>query len=295
VTEAFRTPDDRFTEIPEFDFEPHYRTAGDLRLAHIDEGEGSPVVMIHGEPSWSFLWRRVIPPLREAGYRCVAPDHAGFGRSDKPLDPSWHVLDRHVALTAGLLEELDLRDVTLVGHDWGGPIATIVALSVPDRVTRIVILDTVLDPREAWMSEMWVRFREFVESTEDFPAGEIMRGTCFHGLADEAIAAYDAPYPTVESKAALMGLPLSVPRIESDEQLAPWEDLCDALRQDRRPILVIWARDDLILTLASGERLASRIGRQIDHVIPEAGHGLQEDQGPLIGGLIADWLDSGSR
>jgi haloalkane dehalogenase len=278
--------------LPEFDFEPRYRTVGDLRLAHLDEGEGPPVVMLHGEPSWSFIWRRVLPPIREDGYRCVVPDHAGFGRSDKPLDPNWHSLDRHVQLTAGLLEELDLRDVTLVGHDWGGPISATVALSALDRVARIVILDTVIDPREAWMSEMWVRFREFVESTEDFPAGEIMRATCFRGLAEDAIAAYEAPFPTVASKAALTGLPLSVPRIQTAEQAAPWEDLCDGLRRDPRPMLIIWGQEDLILTVASGERLASRIGRRIDHVIPDAGHGLPEDQGPMIGGLIADWLGS---
>ena len=292
MTEAFRTPVERFTGLPDFDLEPGYRTVGDLRLAHLDEGEGSPVVMLHGEPSWSFIWRRVLPPIREAGYRCVVPDHAGFGRSDKPLDPNWHSLDKHVQLTASLLEDLDLRDVTLVGHDWGGPISAIVALSAPDRVARIVILDTVIDPREAWMSEMWVRFREFVESTEDFPAGEIMRATCSRGLADAVVAAYDAPFPTVESKAALTGLPLSVPRIQTDEPAAPWEDLCDGLRRDPRPALIIWGQDDLILTVASGERLASRIGRKIDHVIPEAGHGLQEDQGPMIGSLIADWLGS---
>jgi haloalkane dehalogenase len=293
VTEAYRTPDDRFAELPEFDYEPRYRTVGDLRLAHLDEGEGAPVVMLHGEPSWGFIWRRVLPPIREAGYRCLVPDHAGFGRSDKPLDPGWHSLDQHVRLTASLLEELDLRDVTLVGHDWGGPISTTVALLAPDRVARMVILDTVIDPREAWMSEMWVRFREFVESTEDFPAGEIMRATCFRGLADEAIAAYDAPFPTVESKAALTGLPLSVPRVQTDEVAGPWEDLCDGLRRDQRSFLILWGRDDLILTVASGERLASRIGRTVDHVIPEAGHGLQEDQGPMVGSLIADWLDSG--
>jgi haloalkane dehalogenase len=293
VTEAFRTPDDRFAELPEFDYEPRYRTVGDLRLAHLDEGEGAPVVMLHGEPSWGFIWRRVLPPIREAGYRCLVPDHAGFGRSDKPLDPGWHSLDQHVRLTASLLEELDLRDVTLVGHDWGGPISTTVALLAPERVARMVILDTVIDPREAWMSEMWVRFREFVESTEDFPAGEIMRATCFQELAEEAIAAYDAPFPTVESKAALTGLPLSVPRVQTDEVAGPWEDLCDGLRRDQRPFLILWGRDDLILTVASGERLASRIGRRVDHVIPEAGHGLQEDQGPMVGSLIADWLDSG--
>jgi haloalkane dehalogenase len=294
VTDAFRTPEDRFAEVPEFDFEPSYRTVGDLRMAHVDVGEGPPVVMLHGEPTWGFIWRRVMRPIMEAGYRCIVPDHAGFGRSDKPLDPDWHSLDRHLELTSSLLEDLDLRDVTLVVHDWGGPIGMSLALKHPDRVARIVTLDTVLDPRETWMSELWVRFREFVETTEDFPAGEIMQGTCFKGLDDRVIAAYDAPFPTTDSKAALTGLPLSVPRLDPDEPVPQlYENLLDALRRDARPILFLWGRDDLILTVASGERLASRIGRRIDHLIPEAGHGLQEDQGPLIGGLITDWLASG--
>ena len=120
--------------------------------------------MLHGEPAWSFIWRKLIPPIRDSGYRCVAPDHAGFGRSDKPTDPSWHSLERHVELTGSLLEDLDLRDVTLVVHDWGGPIGLTLALAYPDRVVRIVILDTVIDPREVWMSDTWVRLREWIES-----------------------------------------------------------------------------------------------------------------------------------
>jgi haloalkane dehalogenase len=292
VTEAFRTPEDRFVGLPGFDFEPHYRTVGDLRLAHIDEGEGPPVVMLHGEPSWSFIWRNVLPAIRDAGFRCIAPDHAGFGRSDKPLESSWHSLEPHVELTARLLEELDLHDVTLVVHDWGGPIGMSVALSHPDRIARIVTLDTVLDPREAWMSETWVRFREFVETTEDFPAGQIMQTSCFTELAEPVIAAYDAPFPTAESKAGLTGLPMSVPMIQADEPVPAYEGVLDALRRDPRPILMLWGQDDLILTVSSGERLASRIGRRLDHVIPDAGHGLQEDQGPLVGELIADWLTS---
>jgi haloalkane dehalogenase len=120
MTDVFRTPDGSFEGLPDFDFEPHYKAVGGLRLAHLDIGEGAPVVMLHGEPAWSFIWRKVIPPVRDAGYRCVVPDHAGFGRSDKPTDPAWQSLERHVELTGALLEELDLRDVTLVVHDWGG-------------------------------------------------------------------------------------------------------------------------------------------------------------------------------
>jgi haloalkane dehalogenase len=292
VVDAFRTPEDRFAEVPDFDFEPSYRTVGDLRLAHLDVGEGPPVVMLHGEPSWGFIWRDVIPPIRDAGFRCIVPDHAGFGRSDKPLDPDWHSLERHVQVTSTLLEDLDLRDATMLVHDWGGPIGMSIALGHPDRVTRIATLDTVIDPREAWMSEVWVRFREFVETTEDFPAGQIMQTSCFTDLDDEVIAAYDAPFAVQEAKAALTGLPMCVPRVGPDEPVPAYEDLAEGLRRDPRPILVLWGKDDLILTVASGERLASRIGHQIDHVIPDAGHGLQEDQGPLVGQLIADWLRS---
>jgi haloalkane dehalogenase len=290
VTSVFRTPDERFEGLPDFDFEPRYRKVGDLRLAHLDIGEGSPVLMIHGEPTWSFIWRKVIPPVRDAGYRCLVPDHAGFGRSDKPTDPNWHSLERHVGLTGTLLEELDLRDVTLVLHDWGGPIGLTLALAHPDRITRVVILDTAIDPREAWMSDAWVRFRDFVEQTEDFPVGEGMRAACFHDPGAEAIAAYEAPFPAPESKAGVRGLPMAVPRSDDSNAVAAAEGLCDALRRDQRPMLMLWAEHDLFLTLASGQRLASRIGRQIDHVIPDAGHGVQEDQGPMIGELIVGWL-----
>lgn len=293
MTGAFRTRDERFEGLPDFAFEPNYRTVGDLRLAHLDVGEGPPVVMLHGEPAWSFIWRKVIPPVRDAGYRCVVPDHAGFGRSDKPLDPAWQSPERHVELTGTLLEELDLRDVTLVLHDWGGPIGLTLALLHPDRVARTVILDTAIDPREIWMSETWVRFREFVERTADLPVGELMRATCFHDPGDDVVAAYEAPFPAPESKAALRGLPMSVPRMGNEDAAAAADASYVALRRDSRPVLMLWAESDLILTLASGQRLASQIGHRITHVIPDAGHGLQEDQGPMIGGLIAEWLLGG--
>jgi haloalkane dehalogenase len=292
--DVFRTPEERFEGLPDFAYEPHYRTVGELRLAHLDVGEGAPVLMLHGEPSWSFIWRKVIPAVRDAEYRCVVPDHAGFGRSDKPTDPAWHSLRRHVDLTSSLLEELDLRDVTVVCHDWGGPIGLNLAVAHPDRIARIVILDTVIDPREAWISELWVSFREFVERTEDLSMGELMAGSCLHGLADDVLAAYDAPFPVPESKASVRGLPMSVPRSDDTKALAGVDAFLDALSCDSRPMLMLWGERDLILGLASGQRLAARIGRSIDHVIPDAGHGLQEDQGPMVGELIAGWLLSGA-
>lgn len=290
MIDAFRTPDERFGRVSDFDFEPAYRVVDGLRLAHVDVGEGRPVVMLHGSPAWSLIWRRVIPPLRDAGYRCIAPDHAGYGRSDKPRDPGWYSLDRHVELTGSLLEELDLRDVTLVVHDWGGPIGLRIALEQPARVARIVLLDTAIDHREPWMNDAWIRLRDFITETEDLPIGSLIRALCTRDIADDVVAAYEAPFPAPESMAALTGMMLSVAAPDDPQAAAVAESFADAVRHDPRPMLILWAESDLFLTLASGERLAARIGRRIDHVIPDAGHALQEDQGPLIGRLVAEWL-----
>jgi haloalkane dehalogenase len=183
--------------------------------------------------------------------------------------------------------------VTLVVHDWGGPIGLTLALAQPDRVARMVILDTAVDHREAWMNDSWVRIREFIEQTEDLPVGELVRATCSHDPGDQVVAAYEAPFPVTESTAALRGMMMSVPPIDDEGAAAAADAFYDYLRRDPRPMLILWAESDLFLTLASGQRLASRIGRHIDHVIPDAGHGLQEDQGSMIGQLIAEWLRAG--
>src|SRR6202453_3426362 len=140
MTDAVRAPDELLEGLPDFPFESHYREVEGLRLAHLDEGDGAPVVFIHGEPTWSFLWRALLRPVRDAGFRCIAPDLAGFGRSDKPVEIDWYSYDRHVAYTVSLLEELDLRDATIVVHDWGGPIGPRLAVEHPERIARIVIL-----------------------------------------------------------------------------------------------------------------------------------------------------------
>jgi haloalkane dehalogenase len=287
-TEAFRTPEERFQGLPAFDFEPHYREVDGLRLAHLDVGEGPPILMIHGEPTWSFIWRKVIPPLVDAGYRCIAVDLAGCGRSDKPSDLGWYSLERHVALTGGLLSDLDLRDLTLLLHDWGGTIGLTLAVGERERIARAVILDTALDPTEVWMSERWVAFREFVERTEDLPVGEVMRGTLYNDPGDEVIAAYDAPYLGSESKVALRALPLLVERTDRTPEGAA--SVIEALRNDPRPFRIIWGEEDTILTAATAERFAASIGRRVDEWIPSAGPGLPEDQGPLLGERIAAWL-----
>ena len=289
--DTFRTPDERFEGLPDFPFAPHYREVDGLRLAHVDEGEGPPVVFFHGEPTWSFLWRHVIPPLRDAGFRCVAPDLAGFGRSDKPTDVGWYSYDRHVALAATLLEDLDLRAATFVVHDWGGPIGLRIAVEHPDRVARLAILDTGLWTGRQRMSDAWWRFRDFVARTEDLPISLLVDRATHAGLGDAEKAAYDAPFPTPESKAGARAFPLLIPHEEDAPGAAAGRGVLAALREDERPTVFLWADSDPVLSLDVGERFAAAIGHPgIDHVIPEASHFLQEDQGPLIGETISDWL-----
>jgi haloalkane dehalogenase len=290
VTDIYRTPDERFQSLPEFSFEPHYRELDGLRLAHLDEGEGDPVVFFHGEPTWSYLWRRVIPPVRDTGHRCIAPDYAGFGRSDKPVDLAWYSYDRHTELMAALLEELDLRDATVVVHDWGGPIGLRLAVEHPDRIARMVIMDTGLFTGRQPMSEAWQTFRDFVERTEDLPVSMLVKNATARGMEDDVAAAYDAPFPVPEAKAGARAFPLMLPTEPSAPGADAGQRTLDALRTDARPKLCLWADSDPIIPFAVGERFAEAIGAEAPQKIERASHFLQEDAGEEIGDLIADWL-----
>ena len=290
MTDAIRTPDELLDGLPDFPFEPHFRAYDGLRLAHLDEGEGQPVIFFHGEPTWSFLWRKVILPVRDAGFRCIAPDLPGFGRSDKPVDLSWYSYDRHVDAVAPLLSELDLRDATVVVHDWGGPIGLRLAAEHPDRIARLVVLDTGLFTGHQKMTEAWIAFRDFVDRTEDLPVGFLVRGACKRDPGDDVIAAYDAPYPNPESKAGARAFPLILPTSPEMPGAAAGQRVLEAMRGDARPKLVLWADSDPVLTLDTGHRFASALGTDVAHVIDDASHFLQEDAGQQIGGLIADWL-----
>jgi haloalkane dehalogenase len=290
MTEAVRTPEEALEGLPGFPFAAHYRDVDGLRLAHIDEGEGAPVVFVHGEPTWSFLWRKVIGPVRDAGYRCIAPDLAGFGRSDKPIDIGWYSYDRHTELTATLLEDLDVRGATIVVHDWGGPIGLRLAVEHAERIERIVILDTGLFTGHQRMTDAWTAFRDFVERTEDLPVGFLVRGACKNDPGDEVIAAYDAPYPDAASKAGARAFPLLIPRSPDAPGAAAGQRVQDALAADRRPTLILWADSDPVLPFGVGERFAQAIAGPPPRAIEDASHFLQEDQGPLIGQLIAEWL-----
>ena len=290
--DAIRAPDELLDGLPDFPFAPRFQQVDGLRMAHVDEGDGPPVVFLHGEPTWSFLWRKVIPPVRDAGFRCIAPDHAGFGRSDKPVDLDWYTFDRHVAVAASLLEDLDLRDATAVVHDWGGPIGLRLAVEHPERITRLVIMDTGLWTGRQRMTEAWHAFRAFVQRTEDLPVGMLVRRACHTDPGDAVAAAYDAPYPNVASKAGARAFPLMLATTPDAPGAEAQARVLDALRSDRRPTLMLWADADAIMPPQAGERFASAIGRGRPRFIANTGHFLQEDAGPELGRAIAEWLSA---
>ncbi len=291
--EIYRTPEQRFAELPGFPFEPRYRDWRGLRLAHVDEGSGPPVVLLHGEPTWSYLYRKVMGPLLAAGYRCIAPDLPGFGRSDKPVEDDWYSYDKHTEAVVSLVEELDLRDVTLVMQDWGGPIGMRLAtLELPDRVARLVAMDTGLFDGNQRMSDGWQVFRQFVQRTPDLPIGVLIRGGCKLPVADEVVAAYEAPFPELRSKAGARAFPELIPFSPDAPGAAEGSAAMEALRRDRRPALVLWADSDPALPLEPVGRLVAQLIGGADGltVITDAGHYLQEDQGERVGTLIAEWL-----
>lgn len=295
--ETFRTPDDRFQNLPGFPYEPVYREWRGMRLAHIDEGDAaapsSPVVMLHGEPTWSYLWREVMRPLLEAGYRCIAPDLPGFGRSDKPTDAAWYSYDEHTAAICALFEELDLRDVTLVVHDWGGPIGLRVATTeLPERVGRIVAMDTGVFTGHQKMPARWHLFRKFVEKVPNVPVKRLVQGGCKNSPPPEVLAAYEAPFPNEESKAGVRAFPPMIPLSPDDPGAAAGRAVAEALSRDTRPTLLLWADSDPVLPLDPMGRQAAKLFPAADDltVIEDAGHFLQEDRGEHIGTIISGWL-----
>ena len=291
--ETLRTPESCFKEIRDFPYEPAYREWEGMRLAHVDEGEGPSVLLMHGEPTWGYLWRKVMPPLLEAGFRCVVPDLPGFGRSDKPVDDGWYTFDRHTDAIVTLVDELDLEDTTLVCHDWGGPIGLRVAsIERPERFGRIVAMDTGLFTGRQRMSDAWNHFRDFIASHRDVRVEMPIRGGCATELSPEVVAAYTAPFPDADHKAGIRSFPPMIPMEPDALGAAEGQATAEYLRSDSRPSLLFWGDSDAALPL-------DPVGRQVQSLLPAAppltvvegaGHFLQEDRGEFIGERIAGWL-----
>jgi haloalkane dehalogenase len=289
--DVFRTPDERFEGLPGFDYEAHYTEVDGLRLHHVDEGTGDPVVCFHGEPTWSYLYRKMIGPLVGAGARVVAPDYPGFGRSDKPTDRDWYSYERHVGYMTRLLARLDIENATVVVQDWGGPIGLRWAVENADRVARLVILNTGLFTAAAKPSEAFLAWRNFAERNPDLPIGFVIQGATKTELPQEIVDAYEAPWPTPESKAGTAAFPLLVPLKPDDPGAAEMSAVADALSRWEKPALVCFSDSDPIFTPKAGQRFVDAIpGARELRVIEGGAHFLQEDRGEQIAAEIASFL-----
>lgn len=289
-----RTPDERFQDLPDFPWEPVYREWEGMRLAHLDEGDGPTVLMVHGEPTWSFLWRKVMPPLLEAGYRCVVPDLPGFGRSDKPTEISWYTFERHAAALADLVTELDLTDATAVVHDWGGPLGLYVSSVVePERFTRLVAMNTGAFNGHQQMSDNWHQFADFVAANEDLPIEPLIGGATTTDISEEVMRGYTAPFDTPESKAGARAFPALIPTSPEAPGAAEGQATMDVLVADERPSLLLWGVDDPALALDPVGRAVQLLFPQAEPLteVEDASHFLQEDRGEFVGEQIAAWLN----
>src|SRR5918996_4443882 len=235
--DVLRTPDERFEGLPGFDFEPNCAEVDGLRLHYVDEGSGKPIVCFHGEPTWAYLYRKMLGPLVEAGHRVVCPDYAGFGRSDKPTDRDWYSYDRHVELVGALLEGLDLTDAVVVVQNWGGPIGLRWAVENADRAGALVILNTGIFSGR--VSKGFLAWRDFAAKNPDLPIGFVIQGATTTDLPDEVVSAYEAPWPNAESKAGTAAFPLLVPTSEDDPTAVHQREVvADSLSRWEKPVLL---------------------------------------------------------
>lgn len=298
---VYRTPDHAFAGLADFPFEPRYLTWDGLRTHYVDEGpQNAPVaLLLHGEPTWSYLYRTMIPPLLTAGYRCVAPDHIGFGRSDKVTDDKWYVIDRHVARLGEFIRRLDLRDITMVVQDWGGPIGLINAVSMPERIARLAILNSWLHHdgydyspgirawRDAATNRHWLAWMR-----HDLPCGPIVRRSCVRAVTDPAALerAYEAPFTgSINAKAGARRFPWCIPFAEPEAGAATRQAAAfEALTHWPKPAHVIFGVDDPIFTPAWGRQWAGLIPGATFDSIERAGHFCQEDAGPEIVACLLD-------
>jgi haloalkane dehalogenase len=301
--ETLRTPDDRFTELPDYPFAPNYVEVasgdgdkdGTVRVHYLDEGpRQAPVVLLmHGEPSWSFLYRKMIPVLTDAGIRSIAPDLVGFGRSDKPIERRDYTYARHVEwMRAALFDELDLHDVILIGQDWGGLIGLRLVGEHPDRFARVVTANTFLPTGETPPGDAFLNWQRFSQTVVEFPVGFIVNTGCTSELSDAVVAAYDAPFPEERYKAGARQFPMLVPTSPDDPASGANRAAWDVLRTFTRPWLTAFSDQDPITR--GGDQAFQReipgCAGQPHTTIEGGGHFLQEDRGAELARVVAAFV-----
>lgn len=295
---ALRTPDDRFVDLPGYDFEPHYVDIGGLRMHYVDEGpaDAAPVLLLHGEPSWSYLYRKMIPPLAAAGHRVIAPDLIGFGKSDKPPEQDDYSFAGHVAWMQQFVETLDLRDITMFGQDWGSLIGLRVAAENEDRFARIALGNGGLPTGDHEPPRVFKIWRAFARWSPWFPIGRIIQKATMSDLSDDVVAAYDAPFPSARYKAGSRVFPKLVPTTPndpaSDANRAAWK----VFENWEKPFLTTFSNRDPI-TRPMVKPFQERVpgARNQDHVtLRDAGHFLQEDKGEELAAVLIGFISPGT-
>ncbi|MCQ4359884.1 haloalkane dehalogenase [Mycobacterium gordonae] len=290
--EVFRTPDARFTDLPGYGFAPNYSEVDGLRMHYLDEGprDGTPVVCFHGEPSWAYLYRKMLPPLAAAGLRVIVPDLVGFGRSDKPTDRRWYTFDRHSELIGAVLNGLDLNGATVVVQDWGGPIGLRWATENADRVDALMIMNTGLFTGH--VSKGFMAWRNFAEKNPDLPVGFVIQSATTTPLSDDVVAAYEAPFPTVESKAGAAQFPLLVPITEDAPGVDRMRAIGAELAHWNKPALVAFSDSDPVFPYPKAGQLFCDLiptaGEQVR--IEGAAHFVQEDRGEQLADVLLSRL-----
>lgn len=292
---VLRTPDDRFDGLPGFAYRPSYADVGGVQMAYVQAGPpgGEPVLLLHGEPSWSFLYRKILPVLAAAGLRAIAPDLIGFGRSDKPADIADHSYAKHVEWVRRLaFDVLNLRGITLVGQDWGGLIGLRLVAEQPERFARVVAANTGLPTGDIPMPEVWHRFRELVQTSPDLSISRLVSSGCAKPLPADVLAAYDAPFPGAEYMAGPRAMPGLVPIRSDDPASDANRRAWDRLTRWDKPFLVAFSDGDPI-TGAMAPIFSSQMrgAQDVEHpVIANAGHFLQEDAGEELAEAIVRFL-----
>jgi len=295
------TPEHCFQQIPDFHYPPHYlqvndNEGGSLKLHYIDEGpkDGDIVLMLHGEPSWAYLYRKMIGPVTEAGYRVIAPDLIGFGKSDKPTERSDYTYQRHLDWVRQIIIQLDLKDITLVCQDWGGLLGLRLVAEHTDLFARVLAANTMLPTGDHSASEAFLKWQTFSQQVEVFPVAGIIKGATVIPLSPEVMAAYDAPFPDETYKAGVRQFPLLVPTTPDDPASEANRRAWKTLQQFTKPFITSFSDSDPVT--AGGDKILQKLipgcQGQAHTTIEKGGHFLQEDQGEQLAQVLLDFISA---
>ena len=299
-----RTPDARFEKLPGYSFRPNYLSVddtegGELRLHYVDEGDKhAPIVlMLHGEPSWSYLYRKMIPLVVDAGYRTIVPDLIGFGRSDKPSQRADYTYQRHVDWIRECITQLHMRDMTLVCQDWGGLIGLRLVGEHPDLFARVVAANTMLPTGDQHPGEAFLKWQSYSQNTPQLAVGGIIQRSTTTDLPAEVVAAYDAPFPDESFKEGARQFPMLVPISPKDPAASANRKAWETLRTYRKPFLTAFSDKDPIT--AGGDAVLQKLipgaKTQAHSTIKNAGHFLQEDRGEELAQVVVRFMESDAR